>query len=50
MKSNRKWTRDFLVLLKNRPLSDATWVQDEDFINKAELEFELEHDKPMEVK
>ena len=50
VKRNRKWTRDFLVLLKNRSLSDATWVQEEDFIDKAELEFELERGKPVEVK
>ena len=50
VKRNRKWTRDFLVLLKNRPLADATWVREEHFFDKAELEFELGHDQPVEEK
>ena len=38
--------RQYLVTLKEKPLNEAIWMDEDDFINPEELKAELERDSP----
>ena len=38
--------RQYLVTLKEKPLDEAIWMDEDDFINPEELKAELERDSP----
>ena len=42
--------REFLVLWKDRPAEECSWVMEEDFVDKNELEEQLSTDKPIFVR
>ena len=41
--------REFLVIWKDRPLEESSWVIEDDFLEKNELENEIERDRPIFV-
>ena len=50
IQKGKRRTREFLVLYKNKPMIEATWIPESDFLDKKELAADIRRDRPEEVK
>ena len=48
VKRGNRWKREYLVMWKDRPIDEISWVPEENFPDKKSLEADLEHDQPEE--
>ena len=50
VKRGRKFLKEYLILWKEYPIEEASWVQDEQFSHPDQLQQYLQDDKPQEEK
>ena len=48
VKRGNRWKREYLVMWKDRPIDEISWVPEENFPDKKSLEADLKHDQPEE--